>query len=112
MIGKALDKKEMKRVLHNMVELDSPWNCPHGRPTMRHLFDMKSLKKEPLQIPEFVIDNSKICWLSWMCQSSDIMTLFPVSILTNIARYLDTDALYCASLVSRLWNAILKNKLR
>ena len=25
-----------------MGTIDQPWNCPHGRPTMRHLLDMKS----------------------------------------------------------------------
>ena len=37
MIGKALDKAAMTRILQHLSELESPWNCPHGRPTMRHL---------------------------------------------------------------------------
>ena len=37
MIGKALDKLQMRRILDNLSTLVSPWNCPHGRPTMRHL---------------------------------------------------------------------------
>lgn len=30
----------MAKVVQNMGELDKPWNCPHGRPTMRHLFGL------------------------------------------------------------------------
>lgn len=37
MIGKALAKRQMEKLVRNMGELDKPWNCPHGRPTMRHL---------------------------------------------------------------------------
>ncbi|KAF1992232.1 DNA mismatch repair protein MutL [Aulographum hederae CBS 113979] len=37
MVGKTLTKKQMGNVLNHMGELDKPWNCPHGRPTMRHL---------------------------------------------------------------------------
>lgn len=37
MIGKTLTKREMERVVREMGEIDKPWNCPHGRPTMRHL---------------------------------------------------------------------------
>jgi DNA mismatch repair ATPase MutL len=37
MIGKTLDHATMRRILDNLAELKSPWNCPHGRPTMRHL---------------------------------------------------------------------------
>ncbi|KAF3904877.1 hypothetical protein ABW20_dc0106830 [Dactylellina cionopaga] len=40
MIGRTLGLKEMKRVVKHMGELDKPWNCPHGRPTMRHLCDV------------------------------------------------------------------------
>ena len=45
MIGKALDAKTMRRVLDNLSDLQAPWNCPHGRPTMRHLADMRKLRK-------------------------------------------------------------------
>ncbi|KAF3917386.1 hypothetical protein ABW21_db0204021 [Orbilia brochopaga] len=43
-IGKALGSKDMKRVVKHMGELDKPWNCPHGRPTMRHLCDVGQLE--------------------------------------------------------------------
>ncbi|KAF2456244.1 hypothetical protein BDY21DRAFT_348354 [Lineolata rhizophorae] len=38
MIGKNLTAKQMERVVKHMGEIDKPWNCPHGRPTMRHLY--------------------------------------------------------------------------
>ena len=34
MVGDCLDKKEMKGLLCKLSGLKSPWNCPHGRPTM------------------------------------------------------------------------------
>lgn len=37
MIGKSLSPKQMKGVVRRMGEIDKPWNCPHGRPTMRHV---------------------------------------------------------------------------
>ncbi|KAL2267764.1 hypothetical protein VTJ83DRAFT_5041 [Remersonia thermophila] len=37
MIGRALSARQMARVVRHMGEMDKPWNCPHGRPTMRHL---------------------------------------------------------------------------
>jgi DNA mismatch repair protein PMS2 len=37
MIGKTLTQKQMRKVVKHMGEIDKPWNCPHGRPTMRHL---------------------------------------------------------------------------
>ncbi|KAJ1451026.1 hypothetical protein M885DRAFT_530745 [Pelagophyceae sp. CCMP2097] len=37
MIGTHLSKPEMERLLRQMAHLDQPWNCPHGRPTMRYL---------------------------------------------------------------------------
>lgn len=37
MIGKSLTKRQMEKVVKHMGEIEQPWNCPHGRPTMRHL---------------------------------------------------------------------------
>ena len=37
MIGKTLTHQQMGKVVKHLGELDKPWNCPHGRPTMRHL---------------------------------------------------------------------------
>jgi DNA mismatch repair ATPase MutL len=37
MIGSALDQRQMEKVLRGLGELDHPWCCPHGRPTVRHV---------------------------------------------------------------------------
>lgn len=41
MIGKALTLSQMYTLVRHMGGLDKPWNCPHGRPTMRHLCRMQ-----------------------------------------------------------------------
>ncbi|OBS60623.1 hypothetical protein A6R68_08251, partial [Neotoma lepida] len=40
MIGTALNTSEMKKLVTHMGEMDHPWNCPHGRPTMRHIANL------------------------------------------------------------------------
>ncbi|MCJ1268506.1 ATP-binding mismatch repair protein [Lobaria immixta] len=40
MVGKALSRGQMERLVRHMSEIDKPWNCPHGRPTMRHLLGL------------------------------------------------------------------------
>ncbi|KAG7825029.1 hypothetical protein KL909_001321 [Ogataea angusta] len=42
MIGKPLNHRTMTSVVRNLATLDKPWNCPHGRPTMRHLIELKN----------------------------------------------------------------------
>lgn len=37
MIGTALSHKEMNTIVQKLAKVDVPWNCPHGRPTMRHV---------------------------------------------------------------------------
>jgi len=37
MIGKTLTLKQMESLVRKMGHIDKPWNCPHGRPTMRHV---------------------------------------------------------------------------
>ncbi|GAB0491520.1 hypothetical protein MMPV_002774 [Pyropia vietnamensis] len=42
MIGAALGRLQMRRVLVHLAGLTHPWTCPHGRPTMRHLWDLSA----------------------------------------------------------------------
>ncbi|GAB00070.1 uncharacterized protein L969DRAFT_80078 [Mixia osmundae IAM 14324] len=37
MIGTALSKQQMTSIIRHMGTMQEPWNCPHGRPTMRFL---------------------------------------------------------------------------
>lgn len=37
MVGRTLTTRHMQTVVRHMGEMEKPWNCPHGRPTMRHL---------------------------------------------------------------------------
>lgn len=43
MIGKALTINDMVGITRRLSTISQPWNCPHGRPTMRHLVDYKKL---------------------------------------------------------------------
>eukprot|EP00252_Welwitschia_mirabilis_P022071 TRINITY_DN5854_c0_g1_i1.p1 TRINITY_DN5854_c0_g1~~TRINITY_DN5854_c0_g1_i1.p1 ORF type:complete len:745 (+),score=175.22 TRINITY_DN5854_c0_g1_i1:646-2880(+) len=45
MIGDPLDTRSMETILQHLSALKSPWNCPHGRPTMRHLIDLSNISK-------------------------------------------------------------------
>uniref|UniRef100_A0A8D0EVB2 PMS1 homolog 2, mismatch repair system component n=1 Tax=Strix occidentalis caurina TaxID=311401 RepID=A0A8D0EVB2_STROC len=40
MIGTALNVQEMRKLVTHMGEIEHPWNCPHGRPTMRHVVSL------------------------------------------------------------------------
>ncbi|KAF2817284.1 DNA mismatch repair protein MutL [Mytilinidion resinicola] len=40
MIGKTLSLGQMEKVVRHMGSMEKPWSCPHGRPTMRHLFGL------------------------------------------------------------------------
>jgi DNA mismatch repair protein PMS2 len=42
MIGKTLQTAQMESIVRHMGSMDKPWSCPHGRPTMRHLYGLES----------------------------------------------------------------------
>ncbi|KAI7650831.1 hypothetical protein KC318_g16152 [Hortaea werneckii] len=44
MVGKTLTMRDMRKVVRHMGEMEKPWNCPHGRPTMRHLAGLDAWK--------------------------------------------------------------------
>jgi DNA mismatch repair protein PMS2 len=41
MIGKTLKTARMREIVRHMGSMDKPWSCPHGRPTMRHLYGLE-----------------------------------------------------------------------
>ncbi len=45
MIGTALHTRDMDRIVARLEHVEQPWNCPHGRPTLRHLVDLTSLRE-------------------------------------------------------------------
>ena len=51
MTGKALRTGEMERIIRNLSTLQQPWNCPHGRPTLRHLVDTDAAWRQPERPP-------------------------------------------------------------
>lgn len=44
MVGSALQVPQMTSIVRHLAVLDQPWNCPHGRPTMRHIVGLDILK--------------------------------------------------------------------
>ncbi|NXG34863.1 PMS2 endonuclease, partial [Dromaius novaehollandiae] len=46
MIGTALNIQEMRKLVTHMGEIEHPWNCPHGRPTMRHIASLDLISPE------------------------------------------------------------------
>jgi DNA mismatch repair ATPase MutL len=51
MIGTAMQHHEMKSVVGRLEKIEQPWNCPHGRPTMRHLVDLQSIRRKRRKYP-------------------------------------------------------------
>eukprot|EP00760_Papus_ankaliazontas_P029648 PhM_4_TR4330/c0_g2_i1/m.73647 len=43
MIGTALDMRTMREVVARLAWLEQPWNCPHGRPTIRRISSLANL---------------------------------------------------------------------
>ncbi len=46
MVGTALNRAQMRRLLARMADTEHPWNCPHGRPTMRHLVNLNLIAEK------------------------------------------------------------------
>lgn len=70
MVGKTLNKTQMQKVVGHLGEMDKPWNCPHGRPTMRHLAGLGTWKAWN-DLPVWEKDNGtlgggKTDWGTWL----------------------------------------------
>lgn len=71
MVGKTLTMKQMEKVVKHMGEMEKPWNCPHGRPTMRHLAGLgawqgwKDGQMFEDEVREFEV-GGKTNWAAWL----------------------------------------------
>ncbi|QIX00797.1 hypothetical protein AMS68_006314 [Peltaster fructicola] len=70
MVGKTLTMKQMTKVVQHMGEMEKPWNCPHGRPTMRHLTSLGSWQSyhEAQHLTGEAVSNEdgRSIWERWM----------------------------------------------
>ncbi|KAI0300705.1 hypothetical protein B0F90DRAFT_1722574 [Multifurca ochricompacta] len=55
MIGEPLNARQMTTIIRHMGTMDQPWNCPHGRPTMRHLSDVRALEREEVRAVDWAL---------------------------------------------------------
>lgn len=68
MIGKTLSLKQMGTLVRKMGEIDKPWNCPHGRPTMRHVCGLQEWEgwKECGGLAGMEEGREKVEWGMWI----------------------------------------------
>ncbi|CAL7941429.1 unnamed protein product [Xylocopa violacea] len=45
MIGTTLNNNDMQKLVSQMAQMENPWSCPHGRPTIRHLLSLNLIYK-------------------------------------------------------------------
>ena len=45
MIGKPLSKNLMEQIVLQMGQIDKPWHCPHGRPTIKYLSSLNKFRQ-------------------------------------------------------------------
>lgn len=68
MIGKTLTPKQMGALVRRMGEIDKPWNCPHGRPTMRHLCGLQEWEgwREGGGLAGMEEEGERVGWGAWI----------------------------------------------
>ena len=73
MIGRTLNFKQMEALVRKMGEIDKPWNCPHGRPTMRHICGLEKWEgwMEGDGLTGLEEDAEPVDWGSWVSQMKD-----------------------------------------
>ncbi|KAK0276846.1 ATP-binding mismatch repair protein [Friedmanniomyces endolithicus] len=95
MVGKTLAVRQMQKVVTHMGEMEKPWNCPHGRPTMRHLAGLGAWNgwQEGDVLDGDEAENSgaqvgrRTDWKAWLAEclilSISIITALGITILEN-----------------------------
>lgn len=73
MIGRTLTLCQMGALVKKMGEVDKPWNCPHGRPTMRHVcgFDGWEAWSEGDGLAGLEEEREAVGWGAWITRRRD-----------------------------------------
>jgi DNA mismatch repair protein PMS2 len=73
MIGKTLKAGKMEEIVKHMGSMDKPWSCPHGRPTMRHLYGLEKWQgwKEGDGITGLGEVDMQVDWGSYLKRSNE-----------------------------------------
>jgi DNA mismatch repair ATPase MutL len=64
MVGTALSQKEMEKLVHRLADIEQPWNCPHGRPTLQHVRQLCSVLLDDEKRTEALIAEPTVTVLS------------------------------------------------
>ena len=74
MIGKTLTLKQMGASVRKMGEIDKPWNCPHGRPTMRHVCGLQEWEawNEGAGLVGMEEERAKVHWRTWIGEQEGV----------------------------------------
>lgn len=70
MIGTALSQSEMEMIVDRLKDVNQPWNCPHGRPTMRHVADLIPPMSEDEHRLATQVAGPSFCVMTQTCQIS------------------------------------------
>ena len=84
-----------------MSGLESPWQCPHGRPTMKHLVDFDKILIEEQLPPKKKMKKPVFL---------DPFQILPFPLIFKILIALDARTLAKAAQVSKMWNDCIENK--
>ncbi|KAL2023999.1 hypothetical protein VTK56DRAFT_234 [Thermocarpiscus australiensis] len=70
MVGRALSRRQMEKVVRHMGEMEKPWNCPHGRPTMRHLCGLSAWDERMWEEGDgfYEREGRRTDWAGWVRQ--------------------------------------------
>lgn len=61
MIGTALSHRDMEALVRKMNDVEQPWNCAHGRPTMRHVKNLRNiLIEDETNVAKHIAESSLV----------------------------------------------------
>jgi DNA mismatch repair protein PMS2 len=70
--GTALSRREMEKLVHRLADLEQPWNCPHGRPTLQHVRRLRAVLLDDEKRIEALIAEPTVTVLSQEADDDDV----------------------------------------